>query len=142
MEKIYSSEKIKLLGSKNNVLLIHGFNGIPKIFNYFKKELENKGYNVILPNFPVREKIEIAGYFEVFDQYKELFNDKLIAIAHSIGNSMFIKYISKNNYKIGKYISLAGFSEAYYNEGKNILNEKVKLAVLSDKEKGLAISAL
>ena len=26
-----------------DVLLIHGFNGIPKIFNYFKKELENKG---------------------------------------------------------------------------------------------------
>ncbi len=23
-----------------NILLIHGFNGIPKIFYYFKKELE------------------------------------------------------------------------------------------------------
>ena len=48
---------------------------------------------------------------------------------------MFIKYISQNNYKIGKYISLAEFSEAYYNEGKDVLNEKVKLIILTEKEK-------
>ena len=105
-----------------SVLLIHGFNGIPKIFNYFKKELENKGYNVILPNFPIKEEITVDRYFEVFNKYRELFNDNLIVIAHSIGNPMFIKYISQNNYKIGKYISLAGFSKAYYNEGKYFLN--------------------
>lgn len=29
-----------------NVFLIHGFNGIPKIFLYFKKELEEKGYSI------------------------------------------------------------------------------------------------
>ena len=139
LDVLNNSEKIELLESKNNVLLIHGFNGIPKIFNYFKEELENKGYNVILPNFPVREEIEIERYFEVFDKYKEIFNDNLIVIAHSIGNPMFIKYISKNNYKIGKYISLAGFSEAYYNEGKDDLNEKVKSTVLTSKEKEDAI---
>lgn len=118
-----------------NVLLIHGFNGIPKVFNYFKKELENKGYNVILPNFPVKKEITIDRYFKVFDEYRNLFNENLIVIAHSIGNPMFIKYISQNNYKIGKYISLAGFSKAYYNEEKDVLNEKLKLIILTDKEK-------
>jgi len=125
-----------------DVLLIHGFNGIPKIFNYFKKELENKGYNVILPNFPIKEEITVDRYFEVFNKYRELFNDNLIVIAHSIGNPMFIKYISQNNYKIGKYISLAGFSKDYYNEGKDILNEKVKLTILTDKEKEDAIKLI
>ena len=118
-----------------NVLLIHGFNGIPKIYEYFKKELEKLDYNVILPEFPVREEITIEGYFEIFNKYKEIFNEKLIVVAHSIGNPMFIKYISANNFKIDKYISLAGFSEAFYNEGKDVLNEKVKLTVLTDKEK-------
>lgn len=117
-----------------NVLLIHGFNGIPKIFNYFKRELESKGYNVILPNFPVREEITVEGYFKVFDEYKDLFNSDLIVIAHSIGNPMLIKYISANGYTVGQYISLAGFSKAYYHEDKEVLNEKVKLTVLSDKE--------
>lgn len=117
-----------------NVLLIHGFNGIPKIFEYFKNILEEKGYNVIMPDFPVREEITIKGYFSIFDKYKEYFNNDLIVMAHSIGNPMFIKYISKNKFEIYKYISLAGFSKSYYNEGRDVLNEKVKLTVLSENE--------
>lgn len=114
-----------------NVLLIHGFNGIPKIFDYFKKVLEEKGYIVIIPNFPTREEITVDSYFKVFDKYKEYFNNDLIVIAHSIGNPMFIKYISKNKLEIDKYISLAGFSKSFYNEGKDILNEKVMLTSLT-----------
>lgn len=86
---------------EKNILLIHGFNGIPKIFYYFKKELETKGYNVIIPEFPVREEITIDAYFKKLDMYKELINEDLIVIAHSLGNPMFIKYICKNNFKIG-----------------------------------------
>lgn len=31
------------MNKEKNILLIHGFNGIPKIFYYFKKELETQG---------------------------------------------------------------------------------------------------
>lgn len=117
-----------------NILLIHGFNGIPKIFQYFKEELEKLDYNVIMPEFPVREEITVEGYFEILDKYKEFFNENLIVVAHSIGNPMFIKYISKYGLKIGKYISLAGFSKDFFNEGKDVLNEKVKLTILTDEE--------
>ncbi len=55
-----------------NVLLVHGFNGIPKIFEYFKRELEKENYNVILPEFPVREEITVERYFEIFDKYSVL----------------------------------------------------------------------
>lgn len=118
-----------------NVLLIHGFNGIPKIFEYFKENLQKLDYNVIMPNFPVRENITIERYFEIFEKYREYFNEDCIVVAHSIGNPMFIKYISKYGLQVGKYISLAGFSKDYYNEGKDVLNEKVKLTILSEKEK-------
>lgn len=118
-----------------NVLLIHGFNGKPQIFYYFKKELEKQNYNVILPDFPIRDEITVEEYFTVFDKYQSYFNKDLIVVAHSIGNPMFIKYISKNKLIIGQYISLAGFSKDYYNEGKDVLNEKVKLAILTKKEK-------
>jgi len=117
-----------------SVLLIHGFNGIPKIFEYFKEELEKQGYNVIIPNFPVREEITVDGYFVILDRYKDIFNEQLTVVAHSIGNSMFVKYISKNQYKVGRYISLAGFSKDFFNEGKDVLNEKVRLTILTDKE--------
>ena len=79
-----------------NVLLIHGFNGTPKIFEYFKEELEKSNYNVIIPDFPVREEITTEGYFKIFDKNKNYFNENLVVVAHSIGNPMFIKYISKN----------------------------------------------
>lgn len=117
-----------------NVLLIHGFNGIPKIFDYFKEELEKKDYSVIIPNFPIREEITVDSYFVILDKYKDIFNENLIVVAHSIGNPMFVKYISKNQFKVGKYISLTGFSKYFFTEGKDVLNEKVKLIILTDKE--------
>ena len=48
---------------------------------------------------------------------------------------MFIKYISKKKLNVGQYISLAGFSKDYYNEGKDTLNEKVKITILTENEK-------
>lgn len=55
-----------------NILLIHGFNGIPKIFKYFKEELDKLDYNVIIPDFPVRENITVEGYFEVFEKIENV----------------------------------------------------------------------
>lgn len=135
MDRIIENNKVLERNRVKNVLLIHGFNGTPKIFDYFKQEFEKQNYNVILPDFPVREEITVEKYFNVFDRYQSYFNKNLIVVAHSIGNPMFIKYISKNNLNIGQYISLAGFSRAYYNEGKDVLNEKVKLTILTKKEK-------
>ena len=121
--------------NKKNVLLIHGFNGIPKIFYYFQKELESQGYNVIIPNFPVREEININAYFKVLDMYRNIMNENLIVVAHSIGNPMFIKYICKYNINIGLYISLAGFAQPFYVEGKDVLNQVLKPLSISDEEK-------
>ena len=116
-----------------NILLIHGFNGIPKIFYYLKKELETQGYNVIIPEFPIRENLN--AYFKVIDMYQEIINEDLIVIAHSLGNPMFIKYICKNNLKIGLYISLAGFAKSFYVEGKDVLNKVIEPLTIETEEK-------
>ena len=118
-----------------NIILVHGYNGIPPIFSYFKEELEKREYNVIIPEFPTSVDITIEGYFKVFEEYKEYFNEKTIVIAHSIGNPMFIKYISKNNFKINTYISLAGFMKSFYTEGKDDLNKVISLINISEEEK-------
>ena len=123
------------MNKKKNVLLIHGFNGIPKIFYYFQKELESQEYNVIIPNFPTREEINISKYFKVFDKYRDIMNENLIVVAHSIGNPMFIKYICKNNIHIGLYISLAGFADPFYVEGKDVLNQVIRPLKISNEEK-------
>lgn len=130
------------MNERKNILLIHGFNGIPKIFNYFKNELEKQGYNVIIPEFPIREEININAYFQVLDIYKEIITEKLIVIAHSLGNSMFIKYICKNNLNVGLYISLAGFAEAFYIEGKDILNKVIEPLAIKNEEKNKIVNLI
>jgi predicted alpha/beta hydrolase family esterase len=62
-------------------------------------------------------------------------NENLIVVAHSIGNPMFIKYICKYNINIGLYISLAGFAQPFYVEGKDVLNQVLKPLSISDEEK-------
>ena len=56
-----------------NVMLIHGFNGVPKIYTYFKEKLEEEGYNIIIPEFPTKTNITIDGFFKVFDKYTKLY---------------------------------------------------------------------
>ncbi len=118
-----------------NVMLIHGFNGVPKVYTYFKEKLEEKGYNIIIPEFPTKTNITIDGFFKVFDKYKEYFNNELIVIAHSIGNAMFIKYISKNNLNVGLYISLAGFAKSFITEGRDDLNTVIAPITISMEER-------
>ncbi len=116
-----------------SVILIHGYNGIPKIYEYFEKNLK-KNYNVIIPNFPTKTDISISAYFEVFDNYKDYFSNDCIVVAHSIGNEMFIKYICENNLKIGLYISLAGFGRPFVVNGKEDLNNVVAPIIITEEE--------
>ena len=118
-----------------NVMLVHGFNGVPKIYTYFKQKLEEKSYNVIIPEFPTKTNITIDGFFKVFDEYKDIFDNELIVIAHSIGNAMFIKYVSQNNLKVGLYISLAGFGKNFIVEGREDLNNVIAPITITTEEK-------
>ena len=117
-----------------NVMLIHGYNGVPKIYTYFKQELEEKGYNVIIPEFPTRIDITVDGFFEVLDRYKNYFDNELIVIAHSIGNPMFVKYVSNNNANIGLFISLAGFGKAFITDRREDLNNAIAPTTITKQE--------
>lgn len=118
-----------------NILLVHGFNGIPKIFLYFEEELKEKGYNVIIPDFPTKADITLDGYLTVFAKYKNYFDENLIVIAHSLGNAMLLKYLCINNLKIKGYISLAGFGEAFTTIGREDLNIAIRGTSISQEEK-------
>lgn len=104
------------------VFIIHGYNGVPKIFYWLKDELESKSYEVIMPEFPTQTEISYESWSEVIEPYKELFENKPILVAHSVGNAFMIEYLAKNNLEISTYISLAGFGEKFYNEGREDLN--------------------
>ena len=109
-----------------NVLLIHGYNGIPQIFHYFKQELKKMGYTIIIPNLPTQEGMRYHIWKEHFNEIKEKLNDELIVMAHSGGNPFIIQYANENKLNIKLYIGLAGFSNKFLTDGRNDLNVAVE----------------
>jgi len=116
------------------IFLVHGYSGIPKIFEYFQKELSMKNFEIVMPNFPIQTEINQERFFAIFDKYRDKLNENTIVIAHSIGNIMAMKYLCQNSLTIKGYISLAGFGEPFFKEGHDDLNNVIKPLFLSDVE--------
>lgn len=119
-----------------NVFLIHGYNGIPKIYDWLESELEKLKYNVVLPQFPIREGVIYENWKKTFDNYRNYIDDESIVVAHSIGNEFIIKYFNENSLSAKLYISLAGFSEYFEWKDKEDLNRACKEFLVSKKELG------
>lgn len=117
-----------------NILLIHGYNGIPKIYEWLENELEELGYNVIVPKFKPREGVIYKEWKKLFDEYKNYIHEESIIVAHSIGNEFIIKYFNENDLRAKLYISLAGFSEYFEWENKEDLNRACKEFLVNEKE--------
>lgn len=117
-----------------NIIMIHGYNGVPKIYNWLKENLEQRQYSVIIPEFPTQEGVIYDKWKEVFDKYSNYISEDTIIIAHSIGNEFIIKYLVENNISIKLYIGLAGFANAFETEGKDDLNRAVKDFLVTEKE--------
>ena len=123
-----------------NVILIHGFNGIPKIYEWLKAKLEAQSVKVILPSFPPQEGVIYEDWARILDKYKEYINDNSIVVCHSIGNEFIIKYLAEKILPIDTYIGLAGFAEKFHHEGKEALNIAVEKFLVNDEEKQKFIS--
>jgi predicted alpha/beta hydrolase family esterase len=121
-----------------NVILVPGFNGVSVIFRWFEKELNAKGYNVIITDCPLREEITWAGYEDALNKIKDKLDDSII-IAHSIGCAMSVKYVAESNTKPFAYISLAGFGHPFVTPERPDLDKAVaETEVLQDTGKKFA----
>lgn len=117
-----------------NVILIHGYNGIPPVYKWLEAELNKREYKVIIPEFPVKEGVKYINWKNIFNEYKDEINENSVVIAHSIGNEFFIKYMYENTINIKMYIGLAGFSKSFICEGKDDLTRALKEFLVSDEE--------
>lgn len=125
---------IKGIHYARNVILIHGINGIPKMFEWLKSRLEDEGIDVIMPSFPPQEGTIYEDWEKIFDQYIDSIQTGSIVVCHSIGNEFLIRYFAEKNYKVRTYIGLAGFAKTYYNEGKDVLNTAVEKFLVNDNQ--------
>ena len=116
-----------------NVVLVHGLNGVTKMDDWLKRELEENGVDVALPSFPLREEATYEKWVGVMDSAGAL-TDETIVICHSIGNAFLIKYIAEKKFKIDTYIGLAGFAKVFSHDGEDVLNTAIKDFAVTNEE--------
>ena len=108
-----------------NAFIIHGFNGdTTYTFGpWLKTVLEQKGYNVVMPEFPIRSEATYNGWSQILDNYIDLFDEQTIIVCHSIGNPFILRYIYQHQLSPLLYISVAGFCKLYTIPDRDDLNK-------------------
>lgn len=110
-----------------NIIMLHGTGDTPKSFwyPYVKHELEQKGYDVWLPQLPHSDtpKLEFQLPF-VLQNGK--FSDETVIIAHSAGVPLALSVLEKFTIKIKCVILIAGFISpmAKGESGPNLILQK------------------
>ena len=107
-----------------NFLIIHGSYGSKdgNWFPWLKKELENNGHTVYLPQFPVgKDKQNLENWKKIIDELNIPFGNDLIIVAHSIGPSFALSLLEKYQCKICFFVS--GFLALLGNEEFDVVNK-------------------
>jgi uncharacterized protein len=80
-----------------NIFIIHGTEGQPSEnwFPWLKQELEAKGCNVIVPQFPSPPIIaaKVSEWFDVLKDYEQFINEDTIFIGHSLGGIFTLRIL-------------------------------------------------
>jgi predicted alpha/beta hydrolase family esterase len=91
-------------GDKSNIFIFHGTEGHPKEnwFPWLKQELETKGYNVIVPQFPSPPVIpaKISEWFDVLKEYDQYIDENTVFVGHSLGGIFTLRVLEKLEHPI------------------------------------------
>ena len=101
-----------MFGSKKNpVFIFHGAYGNPKEnwFPWLKNELELRGCEVYIPQFPTPENQTIENWNNVFENYKSKVTEDSIFIGHSIGVAFLLQILENREMPIQAAFLVAGF---------------------------------
>jgi predicted alpha/beta hydrolase family esterase len=83
----------------SNIFIFHGTEGHPKEnwFPWLKQELESKGYNVIVPQFPSPPVVpaKIFEWFSVLKDYEQYINEDTVIVGHSLGGVFTLRVLEK-----------------------------------------------
>lgn len=104
-------------------------------FPWLKKELQNRGKQVFVPQMPVGvEKQNFESWSNELD--KLAIDENTVIIAHSIAPVFVCKYLVKNNIRVKKLIFVCGFNNYLgINPDYDTVNEPMYLDNLEDAKK-------
>ena len=101
-----------------NFFIFHGIYGHPQEnwFPWLKKELESRGFEVIVPKFPTPINQTRESWLRVILKYEERMNNETVLIGHSLGAAFILDYLEQTNKKIKAAFLVAGYHKLINNE--------------------------
>ena len=98
---------------KKRVFIIHGWEGFPEEgwFPWLKRELENRGFDVYVPQMPDAAYPRIKNWLPAIEKIVDNPDKNTYFVGHSMGVQAIIRYLETlpENKKIGGAIFVAGF---------------------------------
>lgn len=90
--------------------IIHGSNGSKDShwYPWLKERLEERNFQVFLPQFPIKEEQNLNNWLKTFSKFKDNL-DGSIMIGHSLGVPFILNVLSQWDYKIKAAFLVAGF---------------------------------
>ena len=83
--------------NQKRVFIIHGWGGSPDepLHRWLKSELEKNGFEVVVPEMPDSEKLEIEDWISKLKEVVEAPDKDTILVGHSIGCQTILRYLEK-----------------------------------------------
>lgn len=94
---------------KQTFLVVHGIFGHAQEnwLPWFKKELEQLGHEVIIPNLPNADKPKLNEWLAELKKVKSSLGDNVVIVAHSLGAPTVCKFIEQEKIKAKKLFLIA-----------------------------------
>lgn len=95
-----------------NAIILHGTGDTPDLFwfPYIKEKLEEKGFEVWLPQLPNAEKPNLKDWVP-FILENGKFTEETVIIGHSAGAQIILSLLEKIDVKIKKVILVSGYAK-------------------------------
>lgn len=115
---------------KKRVFIVHGWGGFPKEgwFPWLKKELEKKHFEVCVPKMPNTNLPKIKSWVNYLSKKVGKVDKNTFFVGHSVGSQTILRYLEKENKKIGGAIFVAPWMQLDENTIAEEGIESVKIA--------------
>lgn len=98
---------------KKRVFIVHGWDGYPEEgwFPWLKKELEEKGFEVFVPQLPEAHKPKIENWVPHLSEVVGKADENTYFVGHSMGCQTIARYLETlpENVNVGGAVFVAGF---------------------------------
>lgn len=94
------------------VVILHGWEGSPQgnWFPWLKQELEARGYQVTVPDFPDSATPKLSAWLKTLEQVIGQPDADLILVGHSLGSVTILRYLATINHPIKAAILVSPFT--------------------------------